>query len=154
MRKLTLKAFSAPLSALLKKFSSSSESSFAFFVFTLILTLAYRVQLTIRLYLSPVKPYDFDPGKPPLWFFFRYLPYDLLLVLSSFLLLWLFTRPHTFMNQGKTYRLLKIAGFVCLHVVLVGLLFVHASSYPAPLRRTDRIEPFFDDGGLLGGLPD
>jgi phosphoglycerol transferase MdoB-like AlkP superfamily enzyme len=127
MPRLKLKAFSDSLFALLKKFSSASGSSFAFFVFTLILTLAYRVQLTIQVYLSPVRPYDFDPGGHPLWFFFRYLPYDFSFVLSCFLVFWLLTGLRVFMNPGKGYRLVKIAGFVWLHLVLAGLLFVHAS---------------------------
>jgi hypothetical protein len=48
----------------LGRFFSSSEASFAFFVCLLVLTFAYRIQLTVRLFSSPVRPFDFRQRLP------------------------------------------------------------------------------------------
>ena len=74
MVRLRLKALTLRLSRLLNRSASSDESAFAFFIFTLILGLAYRIQVTLSLFNSPVRPFDFNPAVPPVWFILRYLP--------------------------------------------------------------------------------
>lgn len=110
---------------LLRRIVSSSESSFAFFICIFVLILAYRVQLTIGLFTNSVRPFDFNPAHHPVRFILAYFPYDLGLVLVCFLVSWLLSRVRFFSKQSKTFPILKISGFVFLHIVLIIVLLVH-----------------------------
>jgi hypothetical protein len=54
-----------------------------------------------------------------------YLPYDLALVVVCFVLSWLLSRVQFFVKQGKILPILKISGFVFLHIFLIILLLIH-----------------------------
>ena len=86
---------------------------------------AYRIQLTISLYLNSTRPFDFNPALHPVWFMLPYLPYDLSLVFGCFILSWLLSRASFLIRQRKPFSILKISGFFLLHVVLITLLLVH-----------------------------
>ena len=109
----------------LKRIVSSSESSFAFFICLLVLTLVYRIQLTIGLFTNPVKPFDFNPAHTPVWFMFLYFPYDLALVLACFMLPWFLSRIQFPIKQSKTFPILNISGFVLLQIFLIIMLLIH-----------------------------
>jgi len=89
------------------------------------MVLVYRIQLTIRLFTNTVRPFDFHPAQHPLWFTLVYLPNDLAFVLVCFLISWFLSRMAYVASQSKTYPILKISGFVFLHIVLMILLLVH-----------------------------
>ena len=88
-------------SALLKWMVSSSRSSYAFAICLTAILLAYRIQLTIGLFSSSVRPFDFNPGSHPLGFMLTYLPYDLALILGCFLMAWLFSFVPPFFKRTK-----------------------------------------------------
>ena len=125
MAKTKIKALSDTFSPWFRRIVSSSSSSFALFICVLALTLAYRIQLTIGLYSNSVKPFDFNPALHPVWFVLAYLPYDLALVLSCFLVSWLLSRMKFGIKQTRISKTLKISGFVLLHIVIIALLLVH-----------------------------
>jgi len=110
---------------LLKGIVSSRESSFAFLVCLLVLTLVYRVQLTIGLFTNRVRPFDFSPADHSVWFMLAYFPYDLALVFVCFLLSWLLNRVIDPVKQGKPGRILAISGRVLLQIVLTILVLIH-----------------------------
>lgn len=126
MAKIKVRALSA-ISALLTRIVSSSKSPFAFLICLLAVTSAYRIQLTVSLFRNSVRPFDFNPGLHPVWFMFAYWPYDLALILACSLLSWLLSQVKFLVKQGKTLPILKISGFVLLHIFLVSLLLVHRS---------------------------
>ena len=125
MVKMKVKVLLAKCSGLLTRISSSSKSSFALFICLLAIVFVYRFQLTIGLFTNTVRPFDFNPAQYPVWFTLAYLPYDLAFVLVCFLLSWLLSRMVNPARQSKTYPILKISGFVFLHIVLMVLLLVH-----------------------------
>ncbi len=107
------------------RFFSTSEASLAFLVCLMVFTFLYRIQLTIRLFSSPVRPFDFNPALEPAWFMVAYWPYDLLLITGCFLISWLASRMRFAFKQEGSILILKITGIVFLHVLLVGLLLVY-----------------------------
>jgi arylsulfatase A-like enzyme len=125
MVKIKVKALLMECSGLLERISSSSKSSFAFSICLLAIVLVYRIQLTIGLFTNTVRPFDFHPIQHPVWFTLVYLPNDLAFVLVCFLISWLLSRMAYLARQSKTYPILKISGFVFLHIVLMILLLVH-----------------------------
>jgi len=120
-----MKRFLGNCSSFLKGIVTSSESSFAFLICLLVLTLVYRIQLTIGLFTNRVRPFDFSPTHHPVWFTLALLSYDLAFVLVCFLLSLLLSRMASFMGQNKTFPILRISGIVVLHVVLLILLLIH-----------------------------
>jgi arylsulfatase A-like enzyme len=56
-----------------------------------------------------------------------YLPYDLSLVFGCFTLSWLLSRASFFIKQRKPFPILRISGFVFLHMVLITLLLIHGA---------------------------
>jgi membrane-anchored protein YejM (alkaline phosphatase superfamily) len=125
MVKMKVKVFVTKCSGLLTRISSSSKSSFAFFICLLAIVFVYRIQLTVGLFTNAVRPFDFHPVQHPVWFTLVYLPNDLAFVLVCFLISWLLSRVAYLARQSKTYPILKISGFVFLHIVLIVLLLVH-----------------------------
>jgi hypothetical protein len=125
MVKMKVKVLLTKCSGLFARISSSSESSLALFICLLAIVLVYRIQLTIRLFTNTVRPFDFHPAQHPLWFTLVYLPKDLAFVLVCFLISWLLSRMAYLASQRKTYPILKISGFVFLHIVLMILLLVY-----------------------------
>jgi phosphoglycerol transferase MdoB-like AlkP superfamily enzyme len=125
MVKMKVKVFLTKCSGLLTRISSSSKSSFPFFICLLTIVFVYRIQLTIGLFTNTVKPFDFHPVQHPVWFTLVYLPNDLAFVLVCFLISWLLSRMAYLANQSKTYPILKTSGFVLLHIILMVLLLVH-----------------------------
>ena len=103
------------------------NSSFAFFVCLLALTLAYRIQLTVGLYGSPVRPFDFNPASNPVWFIFSYFHHDLALAFACFVLTSLFSQVRFLVNGVKRLRILRIWGLLLLNILLVTVLVVHRS---------------------------
>jgi len=125
MVKIRVKRFLGKCSGLLTGIVSSNESSFAFLICLLALTLVYRIQLTMGLFTNRVRPFDFSPTQHPVWFTLSYLPYDLAFVFACFLLSWLLSRIPSFNRQSKTFPILKISGLVVLHIALMILLLIH-----------------------------
>lgn len=111
----------------LRQIVFSNESSFAFLISLLALTIAYRIHLSIGLFTNPVRPFDFNPAFHPIWFMLAYLPYDLALALACFLLSWLLSRVQFLTKQSKAFLILKISGFILLHIVLIALLLIHGA---------------------------
>ncbi len=125
MVKIRSNILSNTFSSLFRRIASSSKSSFALFICILALILAYRIQLTIGLFTNSVKPFDFNPAHYPVWFMLAYFPYDLSLVLVCFLLSWSLCQVHSSIKQSKTFPILKISGFVFLHIFLIIMLLIH-----------------------------
>ncbi len=105
--------------------TSSSGASFAFGVALLVLTLTYRVLLTWNLFTSPIRPFDYSPGQHALRFILAFWHYDLALVLSGFLFLWLLTRVQTVMGKGKIFLLYKSLGIILFHVIFFFIICFH-----------------------------
>jgi membrane-anchored protein YejM (alkaline phosphatase superfamily) len=114
-------------SGLFKRIISSSRSSFAFFVCLWAIILAYRIQLTKGLLISPVRPFDFNPGSQPLRFMLSYLPYDLSLTLACFLITELFSQGFCFFKKTKAFLVLKVSGLVFLNLVMIVMVIIHAA---------------------------
>ena len=125
MIKIRVKVFLEKYSGLFTGFVSSNESSFAFLICLLTLTVVYRVQLTIGLFTSIIRPFDFNAAHHSIWFMLAYLPYDLGFVVICFLLSWLLSRMAYLIKQSKAFPILSIAGLVFLHIVLTILVLVH-----------------------------
>ena len=125
MDRIKVKRFLAKCSGLLTGIVSFDESSFAFLISLLALTLVYRVQLTIGLFTNRVRPFDFNPADHPVWFMLAYFPYDLAFVSLSFLLSWLLCRLTYLIHQTKTGEILSISGLVFLQIVLTILALIH-----------------------------
>lgn len=122
---MTRKLSFPSLSTFFERSITSSKSSFALFVCLLAVTLAYRVQLTISLFTSPARPFDFDPSSHPFWVIFSYFSYDLALVIGCFLVSWVFSRVGPLMKKAMPLTLLKILGLLSLNTVLLALVLVH-----------------------------
>ena len=116
---------SAKCFRLLKSAFSSSEASFGFFICLLALVFAYRIQLTISLFTNVVRPFDFNPAQHAVWFVLAYLPSDLALVIVCFSLSWVLSRGASFIGKTKMFPILKISGFVFLHLVLLIVILIH-----------------------------
>ena len=125
MAELKIKDFLRDWSGLLTEMISSSKASFAFFISLLAIVLAYRIQLSIGLFINPVRPFDFNPAQHPPWFALAYLLYDLSLVLVCFLSSWLLSRMTHLLKQSKALLMFKISGLIFLHIVLMMMLLVH-----------------------------
>ncbi len=118
-------ALSVLVSSLVRRITSSSRSSFAFSICLLAMTLVYRVQLTMGLFKSSVRPFDFKSSDHPVVFILAYLPYDLILVLICFLLSWLVSRLKYLFRDKGAFRVLEVSGLLSLHLVLILLLLIH-----------------------------
>jgi arylsulfatase A-like enzyme len=125
MDKIKAKRFLAKCSGLLTGIVSFNESSFAFWICLLALTLVYRVQLTIGLFTNRVRPFDFSPAQHSVWFMLAYFPYDLAFVFVSFLLSWLLSQLTDLIKQTKAGQILSISGVIFLQIVLTILVLVH-----------------------------
>jgi membrane-anchored protein YejM (alkaline phosphatase superfamily) len=110
-----------------KRFVSSTRSSFALALSLSAMILAYRIQLTFGLFTSSVRPFDFNPGTHPARFMLIYLPYDLALILACFWIAWPLSRMPGYFRNKLTSSILKIAGFIFLHLVILSLLIIHAT---------------------------
>ena len=112
---------------LFRRIVSSSRSSFAFAICLAAILLAYRIQLTLGLFSSSVRPFDFNPGIDPVGFMLTYLPYDLSFILICFLASWLISSvPLLFKRTGLSF-VLRIAGLISLNLTILVLLIVHAA---------------------------
>ena len=125
MVKMKVKVLLAKCSGLFTRIFSSSESSFALFICLLAIVFVYRIQLTIGLFTDTVRPFDFHPVQHPLWFTLVYLANDLVFVVVCFLISWLLSCMVHLARQSKTYPILRISGFIFLHIVLMILVLVH-----------------------------
>ena len=104
---------------MLTRIVSSSESSFALFLCLLALTFIYRIQLTMGLFMNPVRPFDFNPALHPVWLILSYFYLDLPFILICFLLSWLLSRIQWLIKRNKAFPIFKISGFVFMHIVLI-----------------------------------
>lgn len=120
-----IRVLRAIFSNLLIRIVCSNRTSFAFLICLLVLTIAYRIQLTIGLLTNPVKPFDFHPAKHPVEFMLTYFPYDFAVVLVCFLISWLLSRVLFFFKESKASQILKRSGFVFLHLFLILLILIH-----------------------------
>ena len=114
-------------SCLFQRVLSSTRSSYAFAVCLAVILLAYRIQLTLGLFSSSVRPFDFNPGTHPAGLMLIYLPYDLAFILACFLTTWLFSLVADSFSQVQTSRFLKPLGFIFLDLTLFALLIIHAA---------------------------
>ena len=112
---------------LFNRIVSSSRPSYAFAICLSVILLAYRIQLTIGLFSSSVRPFDFNPGSHPLNFMLTYLPYDLSFVLTCFLLSWLFSWAARSFIRTQMSSVLKITGLISLNLAIFALLILHAA---------------------------
>ena len=110
---------------MLKRIISSSKSSFAFFISLLALIFAYRAQLTLGLFTSPARPFNFNPADYPAWFMLAYLPYDFALALTCWLLSWIFSRLHLLIKGTRALPVLRASGFALFHILLIAIALVH-----------------------------
>ena len=125
MVKIKAKILLTKCFGLLTTIFSSSKASCAFFVCLLAIVIAYRIQLTVRLFTNVVRPFDFNPAQHPVWFVLAYLPQDFALVILCFLIAWLLSRMTHSIKQRKAFPIFKISGLVFLHLVLMLLLLIH-----------------------------
>ncbi len=125
MVKNKVKIFSNKFSDGLIGIVSSNRSSLALFLCLLTIVFVYRIQLTVRLFTNPVRPFDFNPAHHSAWFTLAYLPYDLALVLVCVLLFWLLSRMTVFIKQSITFPICKFSGLLFLHIGLFVLLLIH-----------------------------
>ena len=114
-------------SGLFKWWVSSSRSSYAFAICLTAILLAYRIQLTMGLLSSSVRPFDFNPGSHLLEFVLTFLPCDLALILGCFLMAWFFSLLPNLFYQFRIARLLNVAGLISLNLVILVLLIIHAA---------------------------
>jgi membrane-anchored protein YejM (alkaline phosphatase superfamily) len=112
---------------LFKQMVSSSRSSYAFAVCLAAIILAYRIQLTIGLFTNSIRPFDFNPGSRQVGFMLTYLPYDLALVLAGFSITRLFSQPSLFIKNSKALFILRIFGFISLHLAIFTILVIHGA---------------------------
>ena len=124
---MRVKPFLGKCSSLLTGIVSSSKATFAFLTCLLALTLVYRIQLTVGLFTNRVRPFDFSPTHPPVWFTLGLLSYDLAFVLVCFLLSLLLSRMTAapFLRDSRAFSILRISGVVFLQVVLIILVLLH-----------------------------
>lgn len=120
-----MKRFLAKCSSLLTGIADSNRLSFAFMICLLAITLVYRIQLTMDLFTNKVKPFDFNPTSPPIWFTVASLPYDLAFVSVCFLLSWLLSRMTSSSRQSRTSTVSRIPGLFLIHIVLMILILIH-----------------------------
>jgi arylsulfatase A-like enzyme len=114
-------------SGLFKWMVSSGRSSYAFAICLTAILLAYRIQLTVGLFSSPVRPFDFNPGSHFLGMMLTFLSCDLALILGSFLMAWFFSLLPNLFHQARIVRLLNVAGLISLNLVILVLLIIHAA---------------------------
>jgi arylsulfatase A-like enzyme len=125
--KIRTKSFSSMVSGSFTRIVASTGPLFSFFICVLAMTFAYRIQLTISLYLNSTRPFDFNPTLHPVWFMLPYLPYDLSLVFGCFILSWLLSRASFFIRQRGPFSFVNISGLFFLHLLLISLLVVHGA---------------------------
>jgi hypothetical protein len=125
MVKIRVKQILEKCSGLLTGIVAPNKSSLPFLICLLAITLVYRIQLTMDLFANKVKPFDFNPAHPPVWFTLASLPYDLAFVFVCFLLSWILSRLTSSIRQGKTSAALRTSGIVFLHIVLMILILIH-----------------------------
>ena len=119
------KALLTKWSGLLTSIFSSSKSSCAFFVCLLAIVFVYRIQLTIGLFTNAVRPFDFNPAQHAVRVVFSYLPSDLAFVFVCFSLSWLLSRAASFIKESKMVSIVKMSGFIFLHLLLLIVILVH-----------------------------
>ena len=110
-----------------RRLASSAGISFAFSICLLVIVLGYRIQLTEGLLTSSVRPFDFNPGPHPVKFILSYLPFDLALILSCFLITWLFSRGSCFIKSGKISFVFRVSGLISLNLLITLILIIHAA---------------------------
>jgi hypothetical protein len=125
MSKIKVKALLMECFGLLERMLSSNKCSLAFTICLLVIVLVYRIQLTVGLFTNTGRPFDFHPVQHPVWFALVYLPNDLAFVLVCFLLSFFLSRIRYPVRQNKASSILKISGFIFLHIVLMILILVH-----------------------------
>jgi hypothetical protein len=103
----------------------SGKTSLAFFISLLAIVFAYRIQLTAGLFTNAVRPFDFNPAQHPVWLVLTYLPGDLAFVFVCFSLFWFLSRLASFIKETKTFPILRISGFIFLHLVLLAAVLIH-----------------------------
>ena len=123
--KTKLKVLLANWTSSVASLFSSGRTSLAFFICLLAVVLAYRIQLTIGLFTNVVRPFDFNPAQHAVWFVLAYLPSDLAFVLVCFSLSWLLSRMTSFIKESEMFPILKISGFIFLHLVLLIVILIH-----------------------------
>ncbi len=112
---------------LFRRWVSSSRSSYAFAICLAAILLAYRIQLTIGLFSSSVKPFDFNPGSHPLGLMAVYLPYDIAFILTCFLIFWLLSLASRPFGRTKMSLIIKWVGLISLNLTILALLVIHAA---------------------------
>lgn len=112
---------------LFKGIGSSGKVLLAFFVCALSIVFSYRIYLSWALFTRTIRPFDFNPSAHPVWFMIRYLPYDLILILSCVILIGFFTWTSNHLFRGYLRRFLSLIGFGMLHLLIFSLLILHGA---------------------------
>jgi len=99
----------------------------AFLVSLFTLIIFYRIQLTVSLFTSPVRPFDFYPNSNPIRFILAYLPYDLFLLLFCFIIIFLLSRIKFLLWKLIDSKILNILGGIFLNIFFVILLLIHGA---------------------------
>lgn len=107
--------------------ASSGKVLLAFFVCALVIVLSYRIYLSWALFTRTIRPFDFNPSAYPVWFMIRYIPYDLVLILSCVILIGFFIWISIHLSWGYLRRFLSILGFGMLHLLIFCLLILHGA---------------------------
>lgn len=140
--------FSSTPRSSLTKIVASDPGPFSFLVCTLVITIAYRVQLTAGLLTAPVRPFDLNLGSFPIWFMVAYWPYDAAVILLLSLVSWLVARAFRYVPQGTWSRGGRILGGMLLHLALLLLLII----YGAHLRLLFTVQTGLDCSAIQEGV--
>lgn len=93
----------------------------------LTIAFAYRFQLTIGLFKSPIKPFDCHPSINPFRFILSLLFYDILLISFVFLLSWGVSFLWRRVSKGKGKWIVMSSGFILIHSLLLSFLLIHGA---------------------------
>jgi hypothetical protein len=96
----------------------------ALFLSLFLFTLTYRILLTASLFSESVKPFDFNPSLNGKWFMARYVPYDLIFIISLSIIPFILSRPRPFI-QDQTYKRIKLLGLILLQPILLMVALIY-----------------------------
>lgn len=105
---------------------SKKRFLFAFWLCVFIIIIAYRIQLAVGLYKSPIRPFDFYPNSSPLRFIVTYLIYDFLLLFFCISITYLISKIKNLLYKDDS-KFLNISGAVFLSIIIILILLIHGA---------------------------
>lgn len=110
---------------LLLKNLSKNRYLLAFGLSVLIIIITYRTQLTIGIYTSQIRPFDFYPNSSPIKFILTYLLYDFLLLFYYILIFFFIANIKVSYKTGSKF--LTILSAIFLNIILIVTLLIHGA---------------------------